>query len=97
MRVAVDGAIAVSGEAQLRAALDAAAPAFLHVRERLDGLRVVLDANDTDGTFDSPQLAAVAAKLRSLAEGGSDDAVVASDALRLLARYDLTAGGRRAT
>jgi DNA repair exonuclease SbcCD nuclease subunit len=93
VRVEVVGSVSIAVEARLRAELEALSPAFLHIRERLDGLQVRLEPDQIHERFGSPYLAAVAKRLTSLADGASDEAAAAKDALRLLARYDLTVGG----
>jgi hypothetical protein len=97
VRVAVDGAVGVGVEARLRAALDELAPAFLHIRERLDGLEVRVDQDRSLDDLETSHLAPVAERLAAIASSTSDDATSAKDALRLLARYDLAARGPCAT
>lgn len=97
VRVAVEGRVGIADEARLRAELEALSAAFLHIRERLEGLEVILGPDQQSEGVGSPALGAVMMQLTAIAESGSEDAEAAKDALRHLVRYDLAAGQAGAT
>lgn len=95
VRVAVDGEVSARVDAALRGALEDLAPAFVHVRQRLGGLRIRFDAEeDAHAAEDDPGVLAVVQRLQAAALHSEDRAETARDALRLLARYG-RAGSRR--
>lgn len=87
VRIELAGEVSVDEEAEVQAEIEALAPAFFHIRVRAPDLSVHFETA-SDGPHVEADVAAVAARLQTMASGDDEQADVARRSLQLLARYE---------